>query len=75
MASLVERFDLVGRDVFEIGCGQADFLRRLCVATGGRGVGVDPSWREEHRAGEAEDQLEVRRAFFEPRPVERGCSV
>ena len=70
MRDLVERHDLVGTDVFEIGCGQADFLRRLCVATGGRGVGIDPSWRPEHLEGEASDRMRVERAFFERSQVD-----
>jgi SAM-dependent methyltransferase len=41
---LVERYDLRGRRVVEIGCGQADFLRRLCAAGDNRGFGYDPSY-------------------------------
>jgi SAM-dependent methyltransferase len=62
---LVEAHDLVGRDVFEIGCGQGDFLRMLCDATGARGIAVDPSWRFETPAGIDPDRLTVERAFFE----------
>jgi hypothetical protein len=39
---LIERFDLHGRDVIEIGCGKGDFLVELCQAGGNRGVGIDP---------------------------------
>ena len=43
-ARLVERYALRGRSVVEIGCGQADFLRRLCAAGGNAGIGYDPSY-------------------------------
>jgi SAM-dependent methyltransferase len=31
-----------GRDVMEIGCGNGEFLRRLCRGGGNRGLGLDP---------------------------------
>lgn len=39
---LVERYGLAGGTVVDIGCGLAGFLRRLCEAGVGRGVGFDP---------------------------------
>jgi SAM-dependent methyltransferase len=40
---LVDRFDLHGKDILEIGCGKGEFLLRVCELGGNRGVGVDPS--------------------------------
>jgi SAM-dependent methyltransferase len=40
---LVDRFDLRGKDVLEIGCGKGEFLLRVCELGGNRGIGVDPS--------------------------------
>jgi SAM-dependent methyltransferase len=40
---LVDRFDLHGKDVLEIGCGKGEFLLRVCELGGNRGIGVDPS--------------------------------
>ena len=42
---LVERHDLHGKNIVDIGCGNGDFLRMLCGANGNRGVGFDPSYR------------------------------
>lgn len=39
---LVERFDLHGKQIIEIGCGGGDFLAMLCEAGGNVGVGFDP---------------------------------
>jgi len=44
---LVERYDLHGKDIIEIGCGQGDFLRMLCELGDNRGVGFDPSYVDE----------------------------
>ncbi len=45
--SLVERYDLHGKDIIEIGCGQGDFLQMLCELGDNRGVGFDPSFVDE----------------------------
>jgi SAM-dependent methyltransferase len=38
---LADRFEVAGRLVLDIGCGQGEFLRELCHAGGARGVGYD----------------------------------
>jgi SAM-dependent methyltransferase len=42
-ADLVARYGLAGKRVIEIGCGQGEFLKRLCRLAGAQGVGFDPS--------------------------------
>lgn len=42
---LIERYDLRGKDIIEIGCGQGEFLTMLCEMGGNRGVGFDPAIR------------------------------
>lgn len=44
-ARLIERYDIHGKLVLEIGCGQGRFLTRLCQLGGNRGLGFDPSYR------------------------------
>lgn len=41
---LIRRYDLTGKTVVEIGCGDGDFLRLLCFRGNNRGVGFDPSY-------------------------------
>jgi len=43
-ARLIERYDLHGKDIIEIGCGKGDFLRLLCELGDNRGIGFDPSY-------------------------------
>lgn len=57
---LVERFGLAGRRVAELGCGQGDFLRLLCAAGAGDGLGFDPSFA----GAAAGDQVEIVPAPF-----------
>jgi hypothetical protein len=41
---LIERFDLRGKRIVEIGAGDGDFLRLLCREGGNRGLGFDPGY-------------------------------
>lgn len=42
---LAERYDLAKRCVVEVGCGNGQFLRDLCAASGAHGIGFDPSYQ------------------------------
>jgi SAM-dependent methyltransferase len=53
-AHLIDRHNLRGKDIIEIGSGQGDFLRMLCSTGGNHGVGFDPSYAPES-GGEPED--------------------
>jgi len=74
---LVERHALVGRDVFEIGCGRGDFLTELVRRTHGRGLAVDPSYRDGDLEPEFVDRVTIDRAFFaaEQVPPDTGSIV
>jgi SAM-dependent methyltransferase len=39
---LMERYDLRGKTILEIGCGRGDFLVLLCEMGGNCGIGIDP---------------------------------
>ena len=41
---LVDRYDLRGKEIIEIGCGQGEFLSLLCEIGGNRGAGFDPAY-------------------------------
>jgi len=57
---LVERYDVRGKRVVEVGCGQADFLKRLCAAGANQGFGYDPSYVGE----EVDGAVTVRRELY-----------
>jgi SAM-dependent methyltransferase len=42
--TLIERYDLRGRDIVEIGCGKGEFLALLCELGANRGIGFDPAF-------------------------------
>jgi SAM-dependent methyltransferase len=41
--SLVERYELRGKRIIEIGCGKGEFLTMLCELGANSGVGFDPA--------------------------------
>jgi 2-polyprenyl-3-methyl-5-hydroxy-6-metoxy-1,4-benzoquinol methylase len=41
---LIEKYNLPGKEIIEIGCGQGEFLSLLCEESGSRGVGFDPAY-------------------------------
>jgi 2-polyprenyl-3-methyl-5-hydroxy-6-metoxy-1,4-benzoquinol methylase len=43
-SSLLERYDLHGKEIIEIGCGQGEFLTLLCELGQNRGIGFDPAY-------------------------------
>jgi SAM-dependent methyltransferase len=41
---MIEKYDLRGKDIVDIGCGDGDFLKRICAMGNNRGVGIDPGY-------------------------------
>lgn len=45
---LIDRYELRGKKIIEIGCGKGEFLEMLCDLGENRGLGFDPAFRPEH---------------------------
>jgi SAM-dependent methyltransferase len=60
---LIDRLDLHGRTVVEIGCGQGSFLAALCRGDGNRGYGFDPGFRADL---ELPGSVEIATQMFDP---------
>ncbi len=43
---LIQKYDLKGKTLLEIGCGKGDFINLLTEMTGGKGIGIDPAYQE-----------------------------
>lgn len=48
---LIERYDLRGKEIIEIGCGQGEFLILLCELGENHGIGFDPAYDNRLPAG------------------------
>jgi len=63
-ARLVNRYQLQGKDLIDIGCGAGHFLRMLCEAGGNRGVGIDPTLACEGPVALSSGQMRLLRGLF-----------
>jgi SAM-dependent methyltransferase len=43
----IDRYDLHGKNIIEIGCGQGEFLQLLCRLGNNHGLGFDPAYRRD----------------------------
>jgi SAM-dependent methyltransferase len=64
---LIERYDLRGKTVIEIGCGKGEFLDLLCRLGGNRGLGFDPSYIPGPNGGAASQPFIVIRDLYSER--------
>lgn len=54
---LIDRYDLRGKDIIEIGCDKGDFITMLCEMGNNRGVGFDPAYVPGRHPSPAADRL------------------
>ena len=54
---LIDRYDLQGKDVIEIGCDKGDFITMLVEMGDNRGVGFDPAYVPGRHPSEAAERL------------------
>lgn len=73
---LLERYDLRGKDVVEIGAGGGRFLGRLCELGDNRGTGYDPSHDPDHADESlASDRIEVVRDYYSEKYADRPADL
>ncbi len=53
----IDRYELQGKDVLEIGCGKGEFLVALCERGAARGIGIDPAIVLERVSGPAASRI------------------
>lgn len=58
-SQLVDRYDLHGKEIIEIGCGQGEFISLLSELGGNRGTGFDPAYTPERSAVKPGSQVEI----------------
>ena len=64
---LIDKHDLHGKDVLEIGCGKGEFLMLLAELGNNRGIGIDPGVRIERITGSAADRVKFIADFYSER--------
>jgi|WetSurMetagenome_2_1015567.scaffolds.fasta_scaffold10437_2 SAM-dependent methyltransferase len=66
-ARLIERFDLRGKKILEIGCGKGEFLTLLCELGNNHGIGFDPAYDETRTVSPAKDRMQFVKEFYSER--------
>lgn len=66
-ARLIDKYDLRGRDILELGCGKGEFLALLCELGDNRGVGIDPAYVEGRLHSAASSRMTFIRDFYSER--------
>lgn len=64
---LIDRYDLRGKQILEIGCGKGEFLALLCELGGNTGVGFDPAYREGRLPPETAEKLTFYKDLYSER--------
>jgi SAM-dependent methyltransferase len=64
---LIDQYDLRGKDIIEIGCGQGEFLTMLCELGGNRGVGFDPAYVGPRTESQAQNRITFIKDFYSER--------
>jgi 2-polyprenyl-3-methyl-5-hydroxy-6-metoxy-1,4-benzoquinol methylase len=62
--SLIDQYDLHGKTILEIGCGQGEFLELLCQLGGNQGIGFDPAYSIERTRVTAKDGITFVQDFY-----------
>lgn len=61
---LIDRYDLHGKDIIEIGCGKGEFLMLLCELGDNRGIGFDPGVHAGRIQGPAAERVQLIADFY-----------
>jgi SAM-dependent methyltransferase len=61
---LIDRYDLRGKVILEIGCGKGDFLATMCQLGGNRGIGIDPACRSDRLDSRAAEKIMFVQDFY-----------
>jgi SAM-dependent methyltransferase len=61
---LIQRFDLHGKRILEIGCGKGEFLNLLCGMGGNTGIGFDPVYVPERDTSGLGDRVTFVRELY-----------
>lgn len=64
---LADRYDLYGKRIIEIGCGQGEFLTLLCELGGNYGIGFDPAYVGGRSDSESENRITFIKDFYSER--------
>ena len=64
-ARWIDRYDLRGKEIVEIGSGKGEFLVTMCELGGNTGTGIDPAFVEERLESDAADRIRFVKGLYD----------
>ncbi|HUP74772.1 MAG TPA: class I SAM-dependent methyltransferase [Acidimicrobiales bacterium] len=74
-AEWIDRYDIRGQTVLEVGCGKAEFLSLMCEIGGNKGIGYDPAVHIDRIDKEAAARLTLVTELFDDEHVDLGAEA
>jgi SAM-dependent methyltransferase len=72
---LITQYDLHGKSIIEIGCGQGEFLSLLCADGRNQGVGFDPSYDSRNNGAEGTPSMTFVPDFYTDRHADYAADL
>jgi SAM-dependent methyltransferase len=72
---LLDKYQLRGKNVLEIGCGRGDFLRLICERGSMKGVGFDPAYRAPAGGHSEQEAVRIYRDFYSQDTCEQHADL
>jgi len=72
---LIETYDLRGKDILEIACGDGYFLKLLCKLGFNRGVGFDPSYADRPTVEDADMNVSIIKDYYDEKYSGRAADL
>lgn len=72
---LVDKYDLHGKDILEIGCGKGEFLALMCELGKNRGIGIDPAYVPQRLSSEAAHRITFFQDFYSQKYAHLAADV
>lgn len=63
---LIDHYNLTGKNIIEIACGQGRFLDMICSLGNNRGIGFDPSCPDHGPEGKPNERVTLVRDYYSP---------
>jgi SAM-dependent methyltransferase len=72
---VVDKYQLKGKTVLEVGCGNGEFIALMCELGPMNGIGVDPAFRPDRGPAGMEDRLRFIQDFYGEKYTHLSCDV
>jgi len=61
---LIKKYNLQGKKILDVGCGEGYFLTQMCAKGGNLGIGIDPGFNHEYLVGEKNINVSFIRDYY-----------